>query len=49
MTDKTTALVVVLVLIFIVALSFWWLPQKWQACQKLYSNSFAQAICFSSK
>jgi hypothetical protein len=49
MTDKTTALAVVLVLIFIVAVNFWWLPQKWQACQKLYNSSLAQAICLSSK
>jgi hypothetical protein len=29
--------------------SAWWLPQKWQACQKLYDNRPAQIFCFGSK
>jgi hypothetical protein len=49
MTDKTTALAAVLVLVFVVIANCWWLPQKWQACQKLYDNSLAQVICLSSK
>jgi hypothetical protein len=47
MTNKTTA--VVLFLIFIAVANCWWLPQKWQACQKLYDNQIAQVICLSSK
>jgi hypothetical protein len=47
MTNKTTA--VILFLVFVMIANCWWLPQKWQACQKLYSNSLAQAICLSSK
>jgi hypothetical protein len=47
MTNKTTA--VVLFLIFIAVANCWWLPQKWQACQKLYDNQIAQIICLSSK
>lgn len=27
----------------------WWVPQKWQACQRLYDNRPAQIICFSSR
>jgi hypothetical protein len=27
---------------------FWWLPQKWTACGKLYGNLPARIICFSS-
>ena len=31
-----------------VATAIWWLPQKWQACQKLYDNRPAQIICVMS-
>jgi hypothetical protein len=27
----------------------WFLPQKWQACQKLYDNRPAQIICLGSR
>lgn len=27
---------------------FWWLPQKWTACGKLYDNLPARIICFNS-
>jgi len=49
MTDKTTAFVAALFFIFVVVANCWWLPQKWQACQKLYDNQIAQVICLSSK
>jgi hypothetical protein len=28
-----------------IALLTWWLPQKWAACQLLYSNRAAQLFC----
>jgi len=31
------------------AISYWWFPQKWQACQKLYDNRPAQIFCLLSK
>ena len=30
----------------VIALLIWWLPQKWAACQLLYSNPVAQLLCF---
>ena len=27
----------------------WWMPQKWQACQRLYDNHPAQVFCMLSK
>lgn len=27
---------------------FWWLPQKWTACGKLYDNLPAKIICLNS-
>ena len=32
-------------LLLIVGVNSWWLPQKWQACQKLYDNKPAQVLC----
>ena len=28
-----------------VAIAWWWLPQKWSVCQKLYDNKPAQIFC----
>jgi hypothetical protein len=47
--DYTTLGAIVLVLIVFVAFNIWWLPQKWQGCQKLYDKAPAQVVCFLSK
>ena len=48
MPDRHWYTIVALVLaIQIIALA-WWLPQKWQACQRLYDNRPAQLVCLSS-
>jgi hypothetical protein len=47
--SKLTLLSALLVLTVFVVVGFWWLPQKWQACQKLYTNRPAQIVCFMSK
>jgi uncharacterized membrane protein YhfC len=47
--DYTAIAVAVLVLLIMIAGAWWWLPQKWQACQKLYDNRPAQIICMGSK
>jgi len=36
---------VFLVLLLMAGMNCWWLPQKWQACQKLYDNKPAQVLC----
>lgn len=35
-------------LILMIGVAAWWLPQKWQACQKLYDNKPAQVFCLMS-
>lgn len=47
--DYTAIGVAVLVLLIMIAGAWWWLPQKWQACKKLYDNRPAQIICMGSK
>ena len=47
--DKLTAIAAALLLVLAVAVAWWWLPQKWNACQRLYDNVSAQVFCFSSK
>jgi hypothetical protein len=47
--DRIGVAAAVVVLVLMAAIAWWWLPQKWQACQKLYDNRIAQIICFSSK
>ena len=47
--ERITVAAAVLVLVLMTASAWWWLPQKWQACQKLYDNRPAQIICLSSK
>ena len=49
MTDKYEFVAVIVVLVLVALLNAWWLPQKWQACQKLYDNQIAQVICLLSK
>lgn len=49
-TDKRlTAVAAVLVLSLMLVVMLWWLPQKWQGCQKVYESRPAQIICFLSK
>lgn len=36
---------VTIVLALQIAIAAWWLPQRWQACQKLYDNRRAQIAC----
>jgi uncharacterized membrane protein YhfC len=47
--DYTIIGALALVLLIMIAGAWWWLPQKWQACQKLYDNRPAQIICMGSK
>jgi len=35
--------------VMLAAWFFWWLPQKWQACGRLYGNILAQYVCFTSE
>jgi len=47
---KLDPLVVVLMVSLILVslgVSLWWLPQKWDACGKLYDNLPAQLYCFN--
>jgi hypothetical protein len=36
---------IALTLVLMIAAGWWWLPQKWHACQKLYDNKPAQILC----
>jgi hypothetical protein len=47
--DRITLCSLLLVLALMLTTAVWFLPQKWQACQKLYDNRIAQIICFASK
>jgi hypothetical protein len=38
----------VAVVLIAIAVTIWWLPQKWQVCQKLYDNRPAQIFCLGS-
>ena len=31
------------------ATTVWWIPQKWQACQKLYDSRPARIFCVTSR
>lgn len=48
MTEKQWIALACTVIALQVFLAVWWLPQKWQACQKLYNSTPAQIICLSS-
>jgi hypothetical protein len=41
--------VLVLVLIISLLLAQWWLPQKWEACKKLYDNQSARVYCMAAR
>jgi len=30
-----------------VIIGVWWIPQKWQACGRLYDNILAQSVCLA--
>lgn len=46
-SDLVTVLSLVLAAIFFVLYLYWWIPQRWEACKKLYDNLPAQLICVS--
>lgn len=46
--EKLSLIACILVLTLVLLLSLWWLPQKWQGCQKIYDNLPAQIICLRS-
>ena len=48
MTDRHRLAAIVIVLILQISIAIWWIPQKWNACQKLYDNLPAQIVCLSS-
>lgn len=48
--SSSSSFISFLVLILaIVLLQLWWLPQKWNACAKLYDNIPARVMCFGKK
>jgi hypothetical protein len=47
--DRFYAAFMAATLLIVFAAAWWWLPQKWQACQKLYDNRPAQILCFGTK
>jgi hypothetical protein len=47
--DRFYAAFMAATLLIVFAVAWWWLPQKWQACQKLYDNRPAQIFCLLSK
>jgi len=47
--DKFVAAFMAAILLIVFAVAWWWLPQKWQACQKLYDNRPAQIFCLGAK
>jgi membrane protein YdbS with pleckstrin-like domain len=42
---KAIVVAQVAVVLIAIAATIWWLPQKWQVCQKLYDNKPAQILC----
>jgi hypothetical protein len=47
--DRFYAAFMAATLLIVFAAAWWWLPQKWQACQKLYDNRPAQIFCLGAK
>ena len=39
------AIALALILALQITAAAWWLPQKWQACQRLYNSMPAQTFC----
>lgn len=48
MTDRHFIAITALVLAIQISIAIWWIPQKWNACQKLYDNLPAQIVYLSS-
>jgi hypothetical protein len=46
--DRLYAAFMAATLLIVFAVAWWWLPQKWQACQKLYDNRPAQIFCLGA-
>lgn len=47
--DLFSLAIILGVLVIIIGVSVWWLPQKWRGCTKLYDNRPAQVFCFLQK
>jgi len=43
--EKLSLSAIVVTLIVMISLLIWWMPQKWQGCQKIYDNRPAQIFC----
>ena len=48
MTDRAVIAIAVIVASIQISIAIWWIPQKWNACQRLYDNLPAQIVCLSS-
>ena len=49
MTDRAVIAIAVIVASILISIAIWWIPQKWNACQKLYDNKPAQVFCLLSR
>lgn len=49
MDNRAFLAAAVLVLSLQIGIAIWWIPQKWHACQRLYSNLPARIVCFSAR
>jgi hypothetical protein len=47
-SQRAVLATILFVPVLFVALAIWWIPQKWQACGKLYDNLPAKIICLNS-
>jgi hypothetical protein len=47
--DRLKFIAALMVIAIVIAVNIWWLPQKWQMCQRLFDDRFAQVTCFMSK
>jgi hypothetical protein len=47
-SQRAIVALIFLVPVLVIALGVWWIPQKWQACGKLYDNVPTKIICLNS-
>jgi hypothetical protein len=47
-SQRAIGALILLVPVLVLAWGIWWIPQKWEACGKLYDNLPAKIICFNS-